>query len=76
MMLFLGLAVEILDASGQSFIIWHYPGSYSVGPKRETARLESNRNKVIGRIEEGCSVASTAAGAAVVARSKSVVRTR
>jgi hypothetical protein len=74
--LFLGLAVEILNAASQSFSVWNYPGGYGVGAKRETAGLESNRNEVIGRIEEGCGVATTAASAAVMAGSKSVVRAR
>ncbi len=73
-MLFLGLAVEVLNAAGQSFSIGQYPGGYSIGAKCETARLESNRNEVVGRIEERRGIATTTAGTTVVAGSKSVVR--
>ena len=73
-MFFLGLAVEVLNAAGQSFSIGQYPGGYSIGTKCEAARLQSNRNEVIGRIEERRGIATTAAGTAIMAGSKSVVR--
>ena len=71
-----GLTIEVLHAGRQAVVTGHDPGDDRIRSNLEAAGFERERQEMVGRTEERCSVTAGAAVAAVVTRGEAAGRAR